>query len=96
MKIEFHPAAQLELAAAVKLGENQKPGLGGELVQEARRVVQLLRDFPLVGKSLDTHYRRFPLTRFPFGLIYRIDGDVLRIVAVSHRRQLPGYWTSRK
>jgi hypothetical protein len=33
--------------------------------------------------------------RFPFAFIYRIDGVLLRIIAVSHRRQRPGYWRGR-
>ena len=38
MKVEFHPEAAQELAAAVKFGEDQDPGLGGQLLEEARRV----------------------------------------------------------
>ena len=30
------------------------------------------------------------------GLIYRVDGDLIRILAVAHLRQLPGYWRSRE
>jgi hypothetical protein len=37
-----------------------------------------------------------PLRRFPFGLVYRVDGSRLRIVALAHRRQRPRYWASRK
>jgi hypothetical protein len=29
-------------------------------------------------------------------MIYRADGELLRIVAVAHRRRLPGYWRERK
>ena len=96
MKVEFHPAAAQELAAAVKFGEDQEPGLGGQLLEEARRVTILLSDVPLIGRPLDSRLRRFPLARFPFGFIYRIDGDLIRILAVAHRRQLPGYWLGRE
>jgi plasmid stabilization system protein ParE len=95
MRVEFHPAAQQELAAAVNLGEEQQPGLGGELLDEARRVTQLLGDLPWIGRPLDSRHRRFPLTRFPFGFIYRVEGDMVLVLAVAHRRQLPGYWRSR-
>jgi toxin ParE1/3/4 len=70
-------------------------GLGRELVQEIRRVSAFLCDLPHAGEPLDSRHRRFPLRKFPFGLIYRVDDDLLRIVAVAHRRQRPGYWRGR-
>jgi toxin ParE1/3/4 len=92
----FHPEAEREVAAALKVGEERGFGLGRELVQEIRRVSALLRDVPQIGEPLDSRHRRFPLRKFPFGLIYRVDGDLLRIIAIAHRRQRPGYWRGRE
>ena len=69
--------------------------LGAELLIEVRRIVALLCDTPNIGEPLDFHRRRFPLRRFPFGLIYRVEGDTLRILALAHRRQRPGFWRGR-
>lgn len=96
MTPEFHPAAARELAAAVQSGEAHTPGLGAELKAETQRVTELLLRTPLIGESLGRSFRRFPLRRFPFALIYRVDGDRLRIMAVAHRRRRPGYWGERK
>lgn len=96
MTPEFHPAAARELAAAVQSGEAHSPGLGAELKAEAQRVTQLLLEAPLIGEPLGKTFRRFPLRRFPFALIYRIDRDRLRILAFAHRRRRPGYWRQRK
>jgi len=93
---EFHPAAQEELAAAVKIGDMRAAGLGLELLRETQRVVALLCDLPDIGEPLDDRYRRFPLRRFPFGVVYRQDGSRLRIIAFAHRRQRPRYWVKRK
>jgi len=95
MTPEFHPAAEMELAAAVKIGDERSAGLGGDLMTEVRRVMPLLCDMPQMGELLDSRHRRFPLKRFPFGLIFRVDGDKLRVIAVAHRRQRSGYWMSR-
>ena len=46
MKVEFHPAAEQELVAAVTLGEQRSTGLGGELIAEAQRIA---RDTGVVG-----------------------------------------------
>jgi plasmid stabilization system protein ParE len=91
----FHPAAEQELAAAMEIGEERGSGLGAELLIEVRRIVALLCETPNVGEPLDLRRRRFPLRRFPFGLIYRVESDTLRILALAHRRQRPGYWRGR-
>jgi plasmid stabilization system protein ParE len=91
----FHPAAEQEVAAALKIGEERGFGLGRELVQEIRRVSALLCESPSIGEPPDSRHRRFPLRKFPFGIIYRVDGDLLRIMAVAHRRQRPRYWRGR-
>ena len=95
MKAEFHPAAAEELSAAVLMYESLAAGLGIDLNAEVRRLTVLLCATPRIGEPLDERHRRFPLQRFPFGLIYRADGESLRVVAVAHRRRLPGYWRSR-
>ncbi len=92
---EFHPAAELELVEAVTAGEEIEKGLGIELSAEAQRVTSLLGDLPRIGTPLGGGYRRFPLTRFPYALIYRTGGVHLQIVAVAHRRKRPNYWRSR-
>ncbi|MEX0734080.1 MAG: type II toxin-antitoxin system RelE/ParE family toxin [Steroidobacteraceae bacterium] len=96
MTPEFHPAALEELAAAVKIGDMRAAGLGLELLRETQRVVALLCDLPDIGEPLDDRYRRFPLRRFPFGVVYRVDGSRVRIVAFAHRRLRPRYWARRK
>ena len=95
MILEFHPAAADELAAAVRVGEERSSGLGPALILETRRVAALLCEMPELGQRLDSRHRRFPLRRFPYGLIFRVDGDRLRVVALAHRRQEPGYWRNR-
>jgi toxin ParE1/3/4 len=96
MTPRFHPAARRELAAAMNVGEERAPGLGRELLIEARRVVELLCDTPHIGQPLDDNVRRFPLSRFPFAIIYRVKGETLRVVGFAHRRQRPGFWAGRR
>ena len=96
MTPRFHRAAEVELLAAMRTGEIRAPGLGRELLNEVERVVALLCDLPEVGERLDDRRRRFPLQRFPYGVIYRVAGDALRILAIAHRRQRPGYWRERE
>jgi plasmid stabilization system protein ParE len=96
MTPEFHPAAQEELSAGVKAGEERAAGLGEDLLREVRRVVGLLCVSPEIGRPLGALFRRLPLIRFPFAVVYRLDGERLRIIAIAHRRRRPGYWRRRR
>jgi hypothetical protein len=49
----FHPAAEQELAAAMRIGEERGSGLGAELLSEVRRIVALLCETPNIGEPLD-------------------------------------------
>jgi hypothetical protein len=53
----FHPAAEQEVAAALKVGEERGIGLGRELIQEIRRVTALLCELRNLGESLDSRHR---------------------------------------
>jgi len=53
MTPEFHPAAQTERAAAVKIGSERSPVLGRALMDEVRGVIGLLCDMPQIGEPLD-------------------------------------------
>jgi toxin ParE1/3/4 len=96
MTPEFHPDARAELAAAVMSGASYGVTVGERLRVETMRVVYMLCDFPNIGEPLTPPYRKFPIENFPFSIIFRSDGDVLRIVAFAHKKKRPGYWRRRK
>ena len=92
----FHPAAVAEFEAAVSEGLKYSAAVARRLRNETLRVALLLCDTPNIGAPVAANHRRFPLRGFPFALVYRIDGDVLRVVAFAHARKRPGYWSRRK
>jgi hypothetical protein len=57
----FHPEAEQEVAAVLKVGEERGFGLGREFLQEIRRVSALLCAVPHIGEPLDSRHHRFPL-----------------------------------
>lgn len=95
MKVEFLPPAADELIDAADLYESDVRGLGREFMSEVERVIGVLIEFPVLGAKHDEIHRRIPLRRFPYALIYRCDPNVIRVVAVAHRRRRPRYWAPR-
>ena len=47
--------------------------------------------FPLC----DLRHRYFLMRRFPFRVIYRVDGGDVIVIAVAHTSRLPDYWNDR-
>jgi toxin ParE1/3/4 len=93
---QFHPAADAEFEAAILDGVKYGKALALRLRIETARVVDLLCDTPNIGQPASQGCRRFPLSGFPFAIVYFVDGDVLSIVAFAHKRRRPGYWRRRK
>ena len=54
-----------------------------------------LVEFPRSGQMLRGGFRRILLDRFPYQLIYRVEGDEIVIYAVAHQKRRPGYWRKR-
>ena len=47
--------------------------------------------FPL----LDSRHHACSLNRYPFQVIFRCDGEVIRVLAVSHAKRRVNYWSDR-
>ena len=78
--------------------QQQRAGLGVELVEEFRRTLDLMLAHPRAWQPLDGTYRRCRFHRFPYGVVYRIDAvaDQIVIVAVMHLSDRPDAWRTRE
>lgn len=90
--------AEAELDAAFEYHNEQRAGLGHELIDEFRRGVEKVLQHPAAWHPLGATYRRYRLHRFPYGIVYRIDSaaDRVVVVAVMHLSQEPGKWHGRE
>jgi plasmid stabilization system protein ParE len=92
---QFHPEAEPEFIEAAARYEEKVPGLGKRFSDEVHRAIDLLLDNPQLGSPLNRDLRYFVLRRFPFLIIYSLNGSLLYILAVAHGKREPGYWTER-
>ena len=95
MKLRFLILAQRELDDAVAWYNEQAAGLGQEFLDELDRVVRRAVTFPMSCPEIEPGVRRCLLARFPYGLIYGVDGETLVVVAVAHLHREPRYWVDR-
>jgi len=86
--------ADEDLERAFDYYQSQGAGLGLELLDEFRRGVERMLEFPRGWQRMDATYRRYRLHRFPYGIVYRVSEstDELVVVAFMHMSQKPGYW----
>jgi toxin ParE1/3/4 len=49
------------------------------------------RRWPVLAKQV----RKRAVGRFPYSILYRVDGEAILIVAVMHMHRHPHYWTNR-
>lgn len=55
----------------------------------------LLVSQPLLGTPLKADLRRWPVKDFPYTLVYRVQGELLIVLAVAHQRRRPWFWRDR-
>ena len=97
MRLVIVPPALAELHdAAAFYAERANVELGLAFVAEFERAVNAVLANPNLGAVFRGSRRRYLLRRFPYGVIYQITSEELRVVAVAHQRRRPGYWAGRK
>lgn len=97
MKFWLHPEAREDLREAAEYyRDNVGAAFSQLLLAEFERSVNLLLEHPRLGSKWRYGKRRFVIRHFPFGLIYNVVDDQLRILAVAHHSRRPGYWRRRK
>ena len=68
-----------------------------ELIAIVDRAFDEILDAPLSYALWrdDRPYRRKILTRFPYVVFFRMQNDVVEIIAVAQARRRPGFWLDR-
>lgn len=96
MRFFFHEEAEEEFDRAIQYYEEQRPGLGLEFAEEVYGAIARIIEFPKAWTPMSPRTRRCLVHRFPFGVIYQVKAEVVRIVAVADLRRRPGYWRERE
>ncbi len=91
----FLSAAADELAESLAYYNDISPSLSQSFLRDLDRGIDLLRNFPKTGLIVEHNFRAFPLHRFPFHLIYKIETGEIIFIAVAHQSRRDGYWKGR-
>lgn len=92
----FHKEAEAEVKDALAWYDEQRAGLGDELLDALQRAVAKLQALP--GRHPlheDGVTRKCVLRRFPYKIFYVEMDDHIWVAAVAHHKRAPDYWAHR-
>jgi plasmid stabilization system protein ParE len=96
MHILWHPRASAELEEAAEYYEVRRANLGQQFIQQVEAALEFVKLFPNGWPRVSERSRRIRTRRFPYGVVYQIHADYIRVIAIMHLHRRPGYWLGRE
>ena len=93
--VVYHPKVPVEVRAFLDHYDSISPALGDLFWDELSEAISYARDYPERHHFDHTGRRRSNLKRFPIHFLFRVFPGVIRVTAVRHDRQDPGYGSKR-
>lgn len=92
----YHPKVPAEVRDFLDHYDSITTDLGDSFWAELIEAIDYARAFPERHHFDRTGKRRSNLKRFPIHFVFRVFPDIIRITAVRHDRQDPGYGARRQ
>ena len=93
--VRLREEADRDLATAAGWYEQKRDGLGHEFLDDALFTFQKIEEQPLAYPLVHRNARRALMTRFPFGIYFRVEQSDIVILAVIHASRNPHRWQGR-
>lgn len=94
-RVTYHRFARIELFASSAYYGEQLLEYGERFISAVERAIEDARKQPLFGRPEAKGCRSWRVKRFPYWVMYRLEPEVFRVVAVADLRRKPGYWLGR-
>lgn len=94
-EIKFLPEADIEYREALVWYEARSAQAAGGFEAAFDVALRQIADTPDRWTRCDESHRFYSLRRYPFSIIYRIERELIVVVAVAHSRRSEGFWKGR-
>ena len=94
-QIKISEEAELDLEEAYQWYEKQVNQLGSEFIRMVDHQLALIQKNPFACPLIYRNIRRKLLPRFPYGLFYVVEDDLIFVVACFHVKRDPKQWKRR-
>lgn len=71
------------------------PGLAKRFQIDVETATAKAANQPLAMQVIESGVRRWPLDKFPHGILYRNESELILVLAVFHPKQSPEQWRKR-
>lgn len=88
-------ASDADIEAAFEWYESEQPGLGLEFLDEVRAAYTRILDGPFKYQEFRSGIRRVLTRRFPYGIYFSVEGDLIVVIAVLDTARDPAEWQLR-
>ena len=95
MLLEFFEDAATEIEEDRAWYRQRSEAAEAGFFREIDHAIQQVADAPEQWPHYLAGTRRYVFPTYPYSLVYFIEHDVVRVVAVAHDKQRPGYWRKR-
>ena len=95
-KLSFNALALQELEGATDFYSAGSPALAEAFLTEVARALSQIREFPDSCPFISRTVRKKVLRRFPYNVLYFLQADEIRVVAIAHQKRRPFYWRDRQ
>ena len=94
-KLTFDSSAKDEYRRAIAYYRLRNRQAAAKLVRDFAQAVEFIRNYPEASPLCDDRHRYCSPSSYPYAWIYRVAGDQIYVVAVSHHHQELGDWSDR-
>lgn len=93
--ISVHPLAEQELNDTASYYNTASSGLGATFLAEAERAIMQIQQHPEAAPVVYGRVRRKLIRRFPYSVMYSVQTDTIRVLAIANQKRRPFYWRGR-
>lgn len=95
MNVSFNPFAEQELNEAAQYYRLENAALAESFLAEVRACCDHIVELPEAGPIVLGKMRRRLVRRFPYGVLYSIQPNAIRVLAIMNLKRRPAYWSGR-
>lgn len=84
--------AERDLFEAYRWYNEKVPGLGSDFLAIVERALESINENPARFPVVYRNVRRALMRRFPYGIFFMVEGDLIIVLGVMHTARDPGKW----
>lgn len=96
VNVTIHPEAEAEYQTALAWYFVRSAQAAERFEIAFGKAIAMTKSNPTMFPLCDDRHRLVLLNRYPYSLVYRVDGESVIVVAVAHSKRRSRYWSGRE